>query len=545
MSVPHVDHRIIGKVNIQGPLRETWTIFDNINKSGMDMVSSIRCRFWPSSAMEWIDRPRHYGWPSTCAKDNIVAFGHHLVPVGHPSSPMKEMQWRISFSIAERTLVWSFNHAQIQCYAMMKLILKEFIKVKCSENTKDVLCSYFIKTFLFWQYEETDPSFWQIKNLRGCITYLLREFYKSLQGGVLRHYFIPQFNLLEVKLTRSAQRELLQLFDIVIQYDMAIMAQCTSLAGVWTTFRDVRDNINSEIFKIHACHRIDNEEALIVALHRYKTLIGSVVDSPIFLVDNLILAVFDQLTADLNMSPLASLVLRELCCLATKNQAQCVTQENKSRYHQLKNLGKNVFGNDISSNRLWCASLLIQSENYSVALNLINNTLSFIPPHVLYWSGRRLTTNASSKMLYRDHFYTCRLDIMQRARKAWLFDVIISKKDYNFMPRAIQIELFHSVTKLVMSPFTFAYYLMFLCYQGLGQYDNRDRALRQLVDTMSDPERGSISAEHSYNIAGHCLLLAGQVDFARILFLKSIEYTSNRGKAWDDYNSAYHYLSYM
>ena len=254
---------------------------------------------------------------------------------------MKEKQWRISFSVAERTLAWSFNHAQMQCYAVMKLILKEFIKVQSSENTKDVLCSYFIITFLFWQYEETDPSFWQIKNLRGCIMYLLREFCKSLQGGVLRHYFIPQFNLLEVKLTRSAQRELLQLFDIVIQYDMAIMADCPSLAGVWTKFRIGRDNIESEISEKQTRHTIDNEVALIEALFRHMTGIDSIVQTPVFGVGNLIHAVFfDLLRADLDMSPLMPLVLRKLFFLATKNQAQCFTQGNKSRYYQIKNLHK-------------------------------------------------------------------------------------------------------------------------------------------------------------------------------------------------------------
>ena len=545
VSLSHIDHPIIREVKIQGPSRETWTIFDNIDESGIDMVPSIRCKFWPSAAKEWIDRPRHYGWPSTCVKDDIVAFGSHLVPVGHPLSPMKEMQWRISFSVAERTLVWSFNHTQIQCYAVIKLILIEFIKVKSSEHTKDVLCSYFIKTFLFWQYEETDPSFWEIKNLRGCIMYLLREFYKCLQGGVLRHYFIPQFNLLEVKLTGSAQRELLQIFDIVIQYDLAIMEHCRSVAGVWTNFKGGRNNIESEVSKIQARHTIDNEEALVLVLCRLMILIDSIKQTPIFQVDKLIPVVFDLLRAYLNVSTLTFLVLRELCFLATKNQAQCFTQENKSRYRQLRNLRKNVFGNDISSNRLWCALFLHQTENYSMALKLINKVLSSIPPYVLFCSGHKVKTNDSSKMLYRDHFLTRELDTTQRLRKGWLFDISFSKSDYKFVPRAIQIELCHCATVIVISPLTFAYYLMFLCYQGLGQYDNRDRALAQLADTLKDPERCSRPAHYSYNIAGHCLLLTGQVDLARLLFLKSIEYTSQLGNAWDNYNSAYHYLSYM
>ena len=67
----------------------------------------------------------------------------------------------------------------------------------------------------------------------------------------------------------------------------------------------------------------------------------------------------------------------------------------------------------------------------------------------------------------------------------------ISRKQYNFVTRAIQIELYYSDCNIGvwLSPFTYAYYLMFLCYHGLCQFDNRDRALRQLVETVNDEER--------------------------------------------------------
>ena len=39
-----------------------------------------------------------------------------------------------------------------------------------------VLCSYFIKTLLFWTFEETDPSFWCADNLKDCISYLCENY---------------------------------------------------------------------------------------------------------------------------------------------------------------------------------------------------------------------------------------------------------------------------------------------------------------------------------------------------------------------------------
>ena len=85
---------------------------------------------------------------------------------------------------------------------------------------------------------------------------------------------------------------------------------------------------------------------------------------------------------------------------------------------------------------------------------------------------------------------------------------------------------------------------MFLCYHGLGKYDNRDRALRQLVDIANDKERNGVFRHHSYNIAGHCMLMAGNVDMARDMFLKSVRFT-HQAPVLDKYNAAYKYLSLM
>ena len=123
----------------------------------------------------------------------------------------------------------------------------------------------------------------------------------------------------------------------------------------------------------------------------------------------------------------------------------------------------------------------------------------------------------------------------------------ITQSEYSFVQRAIQIELEHCDRKVrivYISPLTYAYYLMFLCYHELDQYDNRDRALRQLVDTVNDRERCGVYRHHSYNIAGHCMLIAGYVEMAREMFLHSARFTELSPVA-DKYNANYKYLSLM
>ena len=216
----------------QGPSMEGWSPYMDRSESGTDIVHSIHCSFWPDAAIEWPSRRREYGWPSPHDIKAIVDFGFHLVSVGHPHSDMNMMEWRLSFSVAERTLVWSFNHIQMQCYAAMKLLLKEFIHPHCSPSSR-VLCSYFIKTFLFWEYEKTDSSFWCKHNSRECVMRLLANICDCIRVRSLKHYFIPSFNLISVKMTDEAQMELLRIFDIILQSDIGILRECNTLNNVW------------------------------------------------------------------------------------------------------------------------------------------------------------------------------------------------------------------------------------------------------------------------------------------------------------------------
>ena len=216
----------------QGPSMEGWGTYMDRTQSGTDIVYSIHCSFWPDAATEWQSRSREYAWPSPHDVKIILDFGFHLVPVGHPDSNTNMMEWRISFSVAERTLVWSFNHVQMQCFAVMKLILKEYINPNSSPSCR-VLCSYFIKTFLFWEYEETNPWYWCKENLRKCVLRLLSDFCECVRLRSLRHYFIPSFELLSVKMTDEAQKELLRIFDIILQSDISIIKECKTLNKVW------------------------------------------------------------------------------------------------------------------------------------------------------------------------------------------------------------------------------------------------------------------------------------------------------------------------
>ena len=525
---------------IQGPSIETWSEYDDRSESGVDSVPSIHCPFWPRGAEEWLHRPRRYGWPTPTDITQITDFGCHLVAVGFPLSSSKEMEWRISFSIAERILVWSFNHVQVQCYAVMKIILKEFIKVRCSPANY-VLCSYFIKTFLFWKFEVTESTFWRADNFRACISFLLVEFTKCIRDRELPHYFFPSFNLLSVKLTREAQRELLPILETTIEHDIAILSECNTLRKVWSRFTTTDGNINHVTRMMKRTNIVQNDECLMShaddCYHQYSILTRPPSDPS--RVTRAITHLITGILAGRYTTSLAPLVLRYHALMSNIPHR---VPGNRDAYKLGRLVHSDAASVDISTCKLWYAMVLLMRTDYAAC---VNDVLSRIPLYALYMSNLTLQSSRESTSLYQHVYLQSDADVMERLRTSSLIDLYFYKDmSYNInLPSAVRVEL--SVCDenigLDVSPFVFAYYLMFLCHHELHQYDDRDRALRLLVDTVSNPEQRGTIYHHSLNIAGHCLLLAGRTDRAREMFIQSVQITQAR-PPHNKYNSAILYL---
>ena len=368
-------------------------------------------------------RSRLFGWPTSDDISSIIEFGCHVVAVGHPQSETKLLEWRLSFSIAERTLVWSFNHVQMQCYAVLKIILKQFIKLKCSPQNQ-VLCSYFIKTFLFWQYETTHVNFWCRSNFRECIIYLLREFSQCIHQGVLRHYFLPRFNLLSVKLTTEAQTELMHLLDIVLQYDISILKECQVMQNVWSKFLLANENQMTIINNIRKTNLLLNDELMMFSLQKlidklradnfylYKNISDNVLMKfPIFLkiwiphIDqNIILSVlplirncFDQLfqrppslnqirshVLDLPCKSCLKVLLMKYLYLTSNIESLIPLHQGNKTFYIEQQASRIHASFDLSTQKLWNAIMVLKTLDYNSSLRIVNQLLSSIPPCVLY-----------------------------------------------------------------------------------------------------------------------------------------------------------------
>ena len=361
--------------------------------------------------------------------------------------------------------------------------------------------------------------------------YLLAEFAKCIREGVLRHYFIPRFNLLSVKLTRAAQTELLQLFDIIIQSDISILKECRTLQNSWAELFKWCENMNiisenkrENLLRIDKCMiRTRLLTFNIVRLKQKHCNISNVIG---------------QVLALSCKTPLGTLVLKR--CLFEMHLASlthtCVTG-NKDVYQLCRTAQNDTCSFDISTCKLWCAILLLKRGEFLSALNIINQMLSSIPPFVMY---RKDFIGKDVKQLYVDMFLESDDKVIQRSRKAWMFDLYVTKNMIDVVPLAIQIVVyFRGDHPVLLSPFTCAYYLQFLCYHRMQQYDNRDHALQQLIEVAHNKEQcGDLLT--SLSIAGHCLILAGRKVLARDMLHCSHMASMSAGKEIG--NSAIWYL---
>ena len=255
--------------------------------------------------------------------------------------------------------------------------------------------------------------------------YLLEEFHKCIQSGKLRHYFIPCFNLLEIKLTDNAQAELLCLLDAVRQSDMEILGQCATLSDVWSKFCIARDSTCSrhlfpDISEILQNRIFEHDRNLIENLEREEIVLQTIL---IYNPYSQLQIVFDSLSSELDAySGLLFLTKQRLCELVTIGRLFHFPQGNKSLYQYMKALHNNMFGYDIACSKLWLATFLFQRGDYNRSLQVINDVLSNIPPYAFNWQN---DNDDTGEFYYRYIDMCCNWDVKSKSKKAWLSDMRI------------------------------------------------------------------------------------------------------------------------
>ena len=140
---------------IHGPAATGLAFTSHPDLGEIDRVDCFHCPSWPLCASEFLIQPRPHGWPSNSLMGKIQQAGCHVVGMGHPRSDNKDIEWRWSFSVAEKELIHNIDTSMYGCMYVLKAVSNKHWKGKhnTDQTQSNPFPSYFLKTACLWNCE--------------------------------------------------------------------------------------------------------------------------------------------------------------------------------------------------------------------------------------------------------------------------------------------------------------------------------------------------------------------------------------------------------
>ncbi|XP_071136363.1 uncharacterized protein [Mytilus edulis] len=437
----------------------------------LDLACVLQCNQWISPAQPWITRSRRT-WPSPDIISKITSCGVLFVPVGYKGSVNEEEEWRISFSIAEKFLIFSFNHTQLLCYALLKIVLKEIVEKQ--EDLKGLLCSYFLKTLMFWIIEESHTYTWRPDNIISCFKACLQRLIYCIQYSTLLHYFIPDNNLFYLRFNSLSKHKLISILDTLYQQQQGL--HWLALSETLSDYPRLTNNssINEHIMEFIEAQNINFME--FIETHRgpflrydYKVLLCHMLH---YSRTDLSVCVFTSFFAN-----------------AYKNfpetQPKPCKLNNKVQYYKYKyDLSHLLIGvqSDAVSGWIKLASYFYVKKNYITALLLTDYSLwKCTDEKIDMFNEAKICWNPNQKYVMKltKHWK------LYTVLKMLVLQGITFTIESPFIPPELQMEVAKFPVELSCKfpPKQFAHFLRFLCYFHLHDLTSCTYALHQLEQT--------------------------------------------------------------
>ncbi|XP_062616159.1 uncharacterized protein LOC134277879 [Saccostrea cucullata] len=360
-----------------------------------DIAKCFVCDFWPTPAFQWRDRCQ--SWPPAPIIDEIVRKGCHFVAVGHKLGNHADKEWRISFSSAEKILVSSMSHCQFLMYGLLKLFLTECINSGLSEEDK-LLCSYHMKTAVFWVIQLNIMPYWCPQNLLQCFWVCFKLILKWVYDGICPNFFIPENNMFLSNIHGKAQRELFIGLHELYEKGLACLIHSPSVRfHVITILQNPRQSVctdehaliskakfEEELFGEICCNHISSHE--LYQCMKFLNAVGRLIILPLTQYQELTLqkstACTLQNTAFILLNVLTDFTPLEVDTSTCRNKVIYLT--DKISLYMLKLAAKFGFISDM----LYIAMYYYKTFRYLEALTVIEATKAKIAQLYVMYEGR-------------------------------------------------------------------------------------------------------------------------------------------------------------
>jgi hypothetical protein len=475
-----IEHNINNKHSAHGPcLSDKGEAFD--------AAFCFHLYSWPRQAAKWIHRHRTGQWPPDILIDNIVNYGCILVPIGPKEIENSELLWRISFSMAEKQLSHSMNYTQLLCYALLKLSLKNIIDR--NDKVQGLMCSYFMKTAVFWLSEEISINTFQLQNLFHCYFLSLDKLITWVKCCYCPNYFIPEHNMFRGKINRSNSQLLLTILERLRNGEREVFT--------------VNTLFNSKV--------VLHESYVKLELFMYK-VIGNDVEVDIENCYTLL-----SFVESLVMSH-STRILSGICKYYFARTSQMIVQKlpfpttNKPNVHVIRRYHKHLHDgtkSDAVSGWLIYASFYYVLGQYNTTLTIIDHVLSRCTPDMIGLSTVNHTTH--NIKYYKQNVGSSNITLNEKMKLATIDDVRYVKQS-TLIPHELKPEV--KDRDFSLPPVVMSHCLRFLCYHHLHNIVNSQQSLRDLYLTIKAGYISKNMLSHSLTILGVCYEIAGDKEEA-------------------------------
>ncbi|XP_048769159.2 uncharacterized protein LOC125675478 [Ostrea edulis] len=484
-----------------------------------DDAHCFACDFWPPSASSWIDRC--HTWPQPQVVRDIVRSGCHFVAIGHKLGSHESNEWRISFSLAEQKLVYSMNHCQFLTYGLLKLFLKEVINNGLGDNEK-LLCSYHMKTAVFWMIQQNTIPNWCPQNLLKCFWYCFKLILKWVYEGACPNFFIPENNMFLSNIHGEAQNRLfIRLFGFY-EKGLASLLHIPSLRsyimnvlynprlGICTDEHTLvsETKFDKEMFsEMYVRNSISSSDLYLNM--KYLNIVEQLIFSPLTEYQIVMLQV---LTSSILHS--AVFTLQNMYSNTTENKLMYIA--DRMSCHMLKLTAK--FG--YISDRLYIAMYYYKTLRYTEALSVIEMTkVDLAQPYVMY--NRTVDTERYAEAVGGRSWST-----KLRHAVAWTIKLDNSIIYINELMTEQLFSSLNHLSNLYIPPLVVLHMLEFLCYRHIDTM-RAQTALNDL-QVLVHHDQGlyvpQILRDISWQILGFCQQISGNLQAALYSYQQSLKY---------------------
>ncbi|XP_071126577.1 uncharacterized protein [Mytilus edulis] len=469
-----------------------------------DMAYCLHSKSWITQAKHWIRRPNN-SWPEDDVKQAIIKHGVLFVPIGDKGSVKEDLEWRISFSVAEKLLIYTFTHTQLLCYALMKIILKDVINKKeflfdekRRANSTDLLCSYFLKTIVFWVSEELPPSIWKVENLISYFMRCLKRLIYCVEYSSCPHFFIPDNNLFENKIKGLAQKKLLHQLHSLNSFGwLCIMKSKQSTNFFKSQLYLSRELSYSQVDTVKHLlfSMIHNMDCLLETCY-YATGIQAIISSE-----------------NSKIKYLYSYYLSKFCYKSDQFVQFNDKYDNKNMYRQYTACVSTLLrgmGHDCVSGWLMLASFFYKTKEYQKALDIIEHSLSKCTSDKLFQF--KVLSDNNNELLSLQLFR--KMNIVQ-VWKNLLLDYAVFTQNSNIIPNELQIDV--ETSDHLIPPVQYGHFLCFLCHYNLQNNRHCLESIINLQKTILEECFISLRIEVAicFKMLGVSLQMVGDIDSAR------------------------------